>query len=195
MAALCVVVTASWAGSPYPRQAMPAPRDTGALTAKIGATPIGVTLSLKLRNEQGAERLLEAISDSSSPKFRQFLTPQQFKTAFGASDQDVAIVAAQLAVYGLTAERTGASSLRVTGTAANMERAFQASMRQYNVPATGRSGAFHFQAPTAAPKIPAAVSDVVDGVIGLGTRPKFLPHNMHRLSKFVEGRVRLDELG
>jgi kumamolisin len=185
LAALSAFALPAWAGAPYPTKAMPAPQDAGSLGAQSGATALSVTLILKLRNVKAAEQLLQELSDPRSAKFRQFMTPQQFKAAFGASDQDVAMVSAQLAAYGLATERTGATSLHVTGSAANMERAFQVSVHQYNVPATERSAGFRFQAPTSAPSVPAETSAVVDSVIGLSTRPRYFPHHMRSLAQLA----------
>jgi len=175
-AALLAIAGWTWAGTPYPTRQMPAPQDLGTLAAQGDANDITVTLALKLRHAEAAEQLLEAFSSPKNAQYHRFLTPALFKAQFGATDQDVATLSAQLAAYGLHAGRAGASVLRVSGSAANLERAFQVSLHRYKVAAHGRSESFEFRAPTTAPKIPAEMSAVVDAVIGLSSRPKFFPH-------------------
>jgi len=164
------------AATPYPNKSTPAPQDIGAVTAQSGGANLTVTLSLKLRNEAAAEALLQTLSEPGSATFHQFLTPAQFKAQFGPSDADVAATIAYLTTLGLSAERLGATSLRVTGTAADLERAFQVSLHLYQVPAQGSAPSFTFHAPTSPPKIPAKIGAVVVGVIGLNSRPRYAPN-------------------
>jgi len=171
------------AGTTYPTKGMPVPRDMGPLSAV--ATPLAVTLSLNLRDAAAAEALLESLSDKNSPNYHRFLTPQQFKTQFAQSDEDVAVVAAHLAVYGLSATRSGASTLRVTGSAANLQRAFGVSLHLYEVPAHQGVPSMRFQAPTSAPTVPAEISAFVKGVVGLSTQPRYFPHNLRAFAKPV----------
>jgi kumamolisin len=176
------------AATPYPTKSMPAPRDLGAVTALGNAVNLTITLPLALRNEAGAEALLKAVSDPSSANFHQFLTPAQFKSQFGQSDTDVAAAVAYLGTFGLTAERVGATSLQVTGSAAALERAFQVSLHRYQVPAQGTAPSFTFQAPTSVPKIPSEISATVAGIVGLSTRPMYAPHFMPRSEKLKKTR-------
>ncbi len=174
--ALLVAMSPSWAGVPYPTKKMPATRDVGTLSAQSSAGDLTVTLPLKLRDSQAAEDLLAALSDDTSPSFHQFLTPAEFKAKFAQTDADVAATIAHLAAYGLHAERAGAGSLRVSGSSANLERAFKVSLHQYQVAAAGSSKSYQYHAPTAAPTVPSEISAVVESVIGLSTRPQFAPH-------------------
>lgn len=173
------------AATPYPTRSMAAPRDMGAVTAQTGGTLLTVTLPLKLRDEAGAEALLKTVSQSGSASFHQFLTPAQFKAEFAQSDADVSATVAYLATFGLTAERLGATSLQVTGPASALERAFQVSLHRYQVPAQADAPSFTFHAPTSAPKIPAEISSVVAGVLGLSTRPMLAPHYMRRSTQLT----------
>jgi subtilase family serine protease len=174
--------------TPYPTKGTPAPQDIGALTAQIGGANLTVTLPLKLRDEQGADALLKTLSEPGSASFHQFLTPAEFEARFGPAASDVAATIAYLATFGLTAERAGATSLHVTGSAAALERAFQVSLHRYQVAAQGSAPSFTYQAPTSTPKIPAEISAVVAGVVGLSTRPMYAPHYVQRSSKLVKTR-------
>ena len=183
--ALMAIANSTWAGTPYPTRQTPAARDLGMLTAPGDTSEITVTLALRLRHTETAGQLLQSLSSPKSAKYHQFLTPAQFRAQFGASDQDVAMLSAQLAAYGLAAARAGASVLRVSGSAANLERAFQVTLHRYKVPAQGRLESFEFRAPATPPKIPAEMSAVVDSIIGLTTRPRFFPHLMRSPANFA----------
>jgi kumamolisin len=187
MAAVMAIANSTRAGMPYPTRQLPAPRDLGALAAPGDTSAITVTLALKLRRSDAAGQLLEALSNPKNARYHRFLTPAEFKAQFGASDQDVALLSTQLAVYGLSAARVGASALRVSGSAVNFERAFQIALHRYNVPAHGRL--VEFRAPTTAPKIPAEMSSLVDGIIGLTTRPRFIPHLMRSPANIARQRT------
>ena len=175
---------ATFAGAavPYPTKTTPAALDLGALEQLSGASEVSVTLSLKLQNAQAAQDLFRSIYTQSSANFHQFLNPDQFKAQFAQSDAAVADVATKLAAYGLASVRTGASTLRVMGTPASLERAFNVSLHVYEVPANGSSQSYRYQAPINAAKVPAEVSSVVDQVIGLSTRPQFIPHNIRGIA-------------
>jgi subtilase family serine protease len=158
------------------------------VTAQTDGPALTVTLPLKLRNEPAAEALLETLSVPGTAGFHQFLTPAQFKAQFGPSDAEVAAAAAHLGTYGLTAERVGATSLHVTGSAAALERAFQVSLHRYQVPAHDGAPSYTFRAPTSAPAIPAEISAVVAGVVGLSTRPMYAPRLKQRAAKLIDTR-------
>jgi subtilase family serine protease len=174
-----VTASASAAASavPFPGKATPAPRLVGAATDFYGARPISVTLTLKMPDEAAAQSYLQSLYTKGGPNYQRFLTPAQFRSKFGQSDANVAAVVKSLAKYGLTATRSGASTLSVTGSAAAIENAFHVSLQVYEVAATGASPAYHYHQPTTAARLPAEVIDTVSGVIGLSTRPQFVPQN------------------
>ena len=118
---------------PYPTQKTPEAIDRGALTAGASATPLSVTVALKLRDMDEAENLLTALHTPGDPQFHQFLTAQQFATRFAPAEADVAKVAAALSKFGLTVQRTTATTLTATGLPADMERVFSVSLHSYEV--------------------------------------------------------------
>ena len=85
-----LMTSAAYSGTPFPTKSTPAPVDAG--DAAAGGAPLTLTLPLKLRDPQGAEALLRAMSDKGSASYHQFLTPAQFRAQFGPSDDDVAAV-------------------------------------------------------------------------------------------------------
>jgi kumamolisin len=185
-----LLVSSAWA-SPFPTRATAAAVDVGSLRDLSGAKPVTVTLSLQMRNEQAARDLAQAVYTKGNASFHQFLTPEQFKSQFGATDADVSAVSARLAAYGLTAERAGASTLRVTGTAAALEKAFQVHLHVYDVAASADAPSYRFFAPTTAAKIPAELSSVVAGVVGLSSRPQYAPHSFRSPVKHGSLQVQL----
>ncbi|MGA2549739.1 MAG: S53 family peptidase [Burkholderiaceae bacterium] len=171
-------VTCASAATPYPTKETPAALDVGAVTALSGVSPITVTLPLKLRNPEAAERFVQALYEKGGSSYHKFLTPDEFRAQFGQTDAEIAKATAHLAQFGLTVERVGASTLHVTGLPANLERAFSTTLHEYEVPAHGTTPAFRYRAPLSKVAVPSELSSIVDSVIGLNTRPRFSPHNV-----------------
>jgi kumamolisin len=164
-------------GLPFPDPSIPEPVDLGLLTVQSGSTPISVTLTLPLRSPQEAESLMTSVHTPGNSQFHKFLTASEFAARFGPPGTEVAKVISQLASYHLTAKQTSMTTLRVTGTPANMERAFAVSLHGYQVPAHGSVKAHTFHAPLARPSIPSEMAGSVASVIGLNSRPNFRPHS------------------
>lgn len=145
--------------------------DRGPLPEQERQTPISVTLTLALPGRLEAEKLQQAIYTPGAPDYHHFLTAEQFVARFGPSDADVGKVAAALAEYGLAAERTTATTLKVTGMPADLERAFSTTLHRYEVAAHGHGPGYTFRAPASRPTLPAEISREVAAVIGLDNRP------------------------
>ncbi len=105
-----------------------------------------------------------AVSTPGSPSFRQFVTPAQFATRFGASDETLAAVQRSLRARGLRVTGVSASKLivHVTGTTQRIERALGVSLLRYRLP-DGRV----VYANTAAPRLPRDVASHVSEIVGL----------------------------
>jgi len=174
-AAMIFGVTAAQAGVPYPTAATPKSIDRGLLKSLAGKSEVSVTVVLRLRDPNGAEDLLSALTTPGDPQFHKFLTPQQFAAKFGPSVADVANVISSLKRYGLRVDQVTPLTLRAIGTPANIENAFRVSLHQFDVPAQGRAAAYNYRAPLTPPKVPDAVAGLVSGVVGLDTRPRFRP--------------------
>src|ERR1019366_3605998 len=149
--------------------------DLGPLKAQSGTTPTSVTVALRLSKLAEAENLLTSLHTPGDPQFHQFLTADEFVARFAPADADVAKVIAALAKYGLTAQQTTATTLKVTGLPADMERAFSVSLHSYEVPAQGKVAGYTFHVPLTSPTIPAEISASVAGVVGLDSRPSLRP--------------------
>jgi subtilase family serine protease len=162
-------------GIPYRTAATPKATDLGELKVQSGTTPISVTIALRLSAPDEAEALLKSLNTPGDPQFQQFLTADQFVARFAPADTDVAAVIASLAKYGLTAERIGTTTLKVTGLPEDMERAFAVSLHSYQVAAHDDVTGYTFHAALSHATIPAEIAPLVSALVGLDSRPSFRP--------------------
>jgi subtilase family serine protease len=116
---------------------------------------------------------------AGDPNYHQFLSAQQFAARFAPGEADFARAIVGLAKYNLTAQKTSATTLHVTGMPADMEKAFSVSLHQFELPALGNRPPFAFHAPINSPVIPADVGVPVAGIAGLDNFPAAHPHIKH----------------
>jgi len=125
----------------------------------IGRLPavqrLNLAIGLPLRNRQTLTNLLEAVCDPASPRFRQYLTPEQFAAQFGPSEQDYQAVAAFARANGLmvSARHPNRILLDVSGTVADIEKMLHIRLRRYPHPEEART----FYAPDTEPVLDLAV--------------------------------------
>ncbi len=132
-------------------------------------------LTLKRDPDQTAamEALAAAQTDPRSTRYHQWLTPEAFGEHFGASQRDLDQVVAWLKNGGFTINDvfTGRWMVVFSGTVAQVNSAFHTTIRYYRT-----DGEFH-RANSTEPAIPEALSDFVEGVVGLHD---FRPHRSPR---------------
>jgi kumamolisin len=162
--------------APYPHGAPPAALDLGDSAVVEANTHITVTVSLKLSNSEQLDPLVQAIYTPGSPQYRQFLTPDQFRTRFGPSAATLAAVTREFTAAGLSVTRTATAQLHVTGTAAQLEKEFGVELHSFQAAATANTHAYPYRKPMSAPRVPGAIADSVNAVLGLDTRPHLTPH-------------------
>jgi subtilase family serine protease len=155
------------AGPPVPLTASaPSPLPAGAalLGAVSPATTMDLTVTLAIPDQAALTAFLNGLGDPASPYYQQYLAPGQFGPRFGPSLGEVASVESALRAAGLTpgAVAPDRLSIPVEAAASAVERAFGVRLDRYRL-AGGRLGF----ANTAAPKIPAAVAPLVQGILGL----------------------------
>jgi len=128
-----------------------------------------ISLSLALRNADQLDTFIAGLADPANPNFRKFITPQQFAAAYGQTPESVAAVVSYLKSKGFTVNKVFANNLQISasGTNAQIAAAFGVSVHNYSL--LGK----RFQAPVAAPAIPAALASVVKSVNGISTRSVF----------------------
>jgi hypothetical protein len=110
-----------------------------------------LVIGLPLRNREALEALLKELYDPGSPQYRKFLTPEQFAARFGPAEADYAAVAAFARGGGLTVIRAHPKRtfLDVTGSVADIEKAFHVTLRTYQHPTEART----FYAPDTEPAL------------------------------------------
>src|SRR6202167_1414131 len=103
----------------------------------IGKLPSTQTLRfdivLPLRDRAGLQSFNQEVQDPASPSYHQFLTPQEFTARFGPSQEDSnALVAfAKASGFEIISGDLKGRDLRLTGTVANIEKAFHVNMGLY----------------------------------------------------------------
>jgi len=111
----------------------------------VGSLPatqeLNVSIVLPLRNQAGLTALLSGLYDPSSPGYRRYLSVEQFTEQFGPTTQDYQAVVDFAQSNGLTVTATPANRLLVpvTGTVAQIEKAFNVSMKVYRHPTERRT--------------------------------------------------------
>jgi subtilase family serine protease len=138
-----------------------------------GAAPVGLAISLRLHDTAGLDDLLKGLYDPSDYRFRQFLTPAEFRQRFAPSDAEVATVADSLRARGLTVVKTHDSNLllEVVADSATVEQAFQVELHDYRT-SDGRVA----YAPSTEPLVQGEGADLVAAVNGLSTLVKRTTH-------------------
>lgn len=143
------------------------------LSALPATTTLKLTIGLPLRNQDALTNLLHDLYDPSSPRYRQYLTPDQFAQQFGPTEQDYQSVIAFAKAHGLTVTGTHSNRvlLDVSGPVSNVEDAFQVNLHVYHHPREPRT----FFAPDTEPLVPSELP-ILD-IEGLNNyilpRPKF----------------------
>lgn len=108
-------------------------------------------------------QLLADQGNPASPRYREWLTPEQFGDRFGLSAGDAAKVSAwlQAAGFSIRHQARGRNWIAFSGTAGQVARALHTPVDRFEV-----NGETHF-ANTADPAVPDALAGVVGGFLGL----------------------------
>ncbi len=115
-----------------------------------------LVIGLPLRNTNALASLLQDICDPASPRFRQYLTPEQFTEQFGPTVEDYEKVAAYAAANNLkiTARHSNRMLLDVRASVADVERTFGVTLRTYRHPNESRDFFASDTPPTVAADLP-----------------------------------------
>jgi subtilase family serine protease len=89
---------------------------------------------LPLRDRAGLQNFVQEIQDPASSSYHQFLTPQEFTARFGPSqeDWDALVAFAKASGFKIINGTREERDLRLTGTVANIEKAFHVTMGLYH---------------------------------------------------------------
>jgi subtilase family serine protease len=104
----------------------------------VGQLPATQTLRfdivLPLRDRAGLQSFVQEVQDPASPFHHQFLTPQEFTARFGPTqeDWDALVAFAKASGFEIISGTREERDLRLSGTVANIERAFHVTMGTYH---------------------------------------------------------------
>jgi hypothetical protein len=137
--------------------------DSGRMPSGTRLTGMSIMFSRSAAQQAGLEALIAAQQDPASPLYHQWLSPEQFAARFGMAQSDIAKVEAWLEQQGFSIDSVGRSQtmIRFSGTAGQVEQAFQTQMHYYTV-----AGEKHF-APSTELTIPSALVPVVTAIRNL----------------------------
>jgi subtilase family serine protease len=143
-------------------QARPA-NDRGAVAGNLPMDRMVLVLKRGEAQEKSLEAAIQAMHDSKSPQFHQWLTPKQFGILYGPSASDIARLTGWLRSHGFQsiAVAQGRGTIEFSGTASTVSDAFHTAIHSYVV-----DGKPHFANATN-PSIPADIAPVVSGLLSL----------------------------
>jgi subtilase family serine protease len=146
------------------RHPLAAPQyDAGEVEPEFLMERMVLTLQPDSAQRAALVELLDEQHNPESPYYHQWLTPGQFADRFGVSEADAAQITAWLESHGFEVEEVAAGSLSITfsGTAEQVESAFHTQIHAYKI------GAEVHHANATDPEIPAALGEVVGGIVSL----------------------------
>jgi hypothetical protein len=141
--------------------------DRGRVAAGLAMDRMLLVLTSSPEQGTALEQLLAEQQDALSPRYHAWLTPQQFGERFGTSQEDLDIIANWLQERGFRVNSVaeGRRSIEFSGTARQVEDAFQTEIHNYQV-----NGERHVANATEI-AIPEALAPVVGGVVSLHDFP------------------------
>ena len=151
------------------------------------STPMKDMILLLHPTEAQASALKQLVGDLHNPhsaSFHKWLTPTQYAAQYGLGDADILTVSNWLSASGFAVEQVanGKNWIRFSGTAGQVEEAFQTSIHQYSI-----QGEKHIANATSL-SIPAALSAAVTGVVRINN---FLSQAEH----VAQGKITRDKSG
>jgi subtilase family serine protease len=119
--------------------ALAAPVGRAALPTVAATAPVGFDIYLPLRNEAALDALVADQHKEGTASYGKWLTPAEFKARFGPTDDTMARAQAAAKAAGLTVTRAGTHGFRATGSAGNVSKMLNTSLKVATEPTTGKS--------------------------------------------------------
>jgi uncharacterized protein (TIGR03437 family) len=137
--------------------------DAGVVPANLALKRMKLLLHRSPAQQAALDQLLAAQQDPQSPEYHHWLTPDEFGSRFGFSQNDLNKVSGWLRQNGFTVDEIpkGRWMVVFSGTAALVQAAFHTELHYYNV------GGTQHRANSDPLQIPAVLAPVVDGVLGI----------------------------
>ena len=130
-------------------------RSSPSLGRLAASEQLDLTIGLPLRNQAALTNLLRQICDPASPRYHQYLTPEQFTEMFGpsAGDYQALIDFARTNGLAVTGTHPNRLLLDVSAPVAEVEKALHVTLRLYRHPREART----FYAPDTEPSVDLAI--------------------------------------
>ena len=148
--------------------------DLGPVNPDLPMTDLVLVLKRGAEQQSAFDEFVSSQYDSTSPNFHHWLEPADVGEKFGPSLTDIATISSWLTGHGFSIAEVSKNrmSIRFSGTAAQVERAFHTQI--HNLSANGEKHVGNMSDP----QIPAALAPVVAGVKALHN---FFPRPLHSL--------------
>lgn len=149
------------------------------------STKASLTVALQLRNSDKLDSFIASLNDPSSPNYKQYLTPEEFKSQFGPTDQTVENVKSFLKSKGFEVQGVSSNNafITVNGTTGQMEDAFAVTINDYK-----NSKGQNFFANEQSPEIPAEFEGVITDVEGLNNEAHYTHPKIRKPSPQVSNK-------
>jgi uncharacterized protein (TIGR03437 family) len=137
--------------------------DQGRVSPSLAMSYVTLMLAPSASQQADLQKFLTEQQAPGSPNYRHWLTPEEYGLRFGASDADIGKITQWLEQQGLrvVSVARGRSWIAASGTAAQVEMAFQTEIHSYLL-----DGETHYANATE-PSVPAAFGSVVKSIRGL----------------------------
>jgi hypothetical protein len=137
--------------------------DAGLAPDNLPVERVVLVLKRTAQQESDLQQLLAAQQSKGSPNFHKWLSPADFGTRFGPSDQELATLKNWLASNGFTVGSVsqGRTTLEFSGTAGQIQKAFRTEIHKYVI--QGQT----YWANNRNVEIPASLASVVHGMVSL----------------------------
>ncbi|MBV9281648.1 MAG: S8/S53 family peptidase [Chloroflexi bacterium] len=161
---------------PLPGSVLKALGSARRLAPLAASTPIGVAVSLRVRDEAGLSRFLADVYNPRSPLYHHFLTPRQFEQRFGPTPAQQKVLVAWLQSRHLRVTQLFRNGLLVTarGSARQIESAFHTSLSTFRQSTPGTRSLVFFSNDRPV-QVPEQLARQIVSVSGLSNRPAELP--------------------
>ncbi len=163
----CAGVPAAVAGTPAATTlagtAAPAVAQSHAAGAVSGSSRVNFELVMKLRDESGAEALVRAVSTPGGAGYRHYLTAAQWEARFSPTAAQIAQAKQWLTGEGFAVGAVSKDGITISasGTAAQVESAFDTSLDNYRIDGSTERMA------TRNLTVPSSLAGIVDGALGV----------------------------
>jgi kumamolisin len=146
-------------------------------------TKASITIALKLRNSDQLDAFIASLNDPSSPNFKHYLTPDEFKSEYGPTDVTVSNVKSYLESKGFKTKDISSSNsfITVSGTTGQMEDTFGVTINNYK-----NSKGETYYSNDQAPSIPAEFSGIITDVEGLSNEARYTHPKIRKPSPQVK---------